>query len=281
MVRSIIMLCVGAALGAASLWLITVEPRPNGEGVSTPAPALLRCEAELSQRTVEVDELKRKAAAVAALPPASAVPASEQGSAGEDASDRNEGMRQATSWRISAIEKFVPLSDEQRARLEEKFKEERAAQAEGRESTAESLDEILGTENAQAYRTQVNAAFERVRNEELERDTAWMARKLGLSPENEGRMRAAFDEVEQAVAAEYPQIQLGASETPQKRVMRMIAENKRRVQLRAERLRQVLPPEQYAAYVKAESESSAADMEVFHGSGEEQEEAGKEQEQGQ
>ena len=82
-------------------------------------------------------------------------------------------------------------------------------------------------------------------------------------------MRAAFEGVERDVAAEYPPSQLGASDSPQQRVLRMIAENKRRVQLRAERLRQVLPPEQYEAYMKAESESAASDMEVFHGSGEE------------
>jgi regulator of replication initiation timing len=178
-------------------------------------------------------------------------------------------MQQATAWRISAIEKFVPLSDEQRRRLAEKFVEERKAKAEGRESVAESLEEILGEENAQVYRGQVKATYERVQNEELEKDTVWMARKLALSPEQEGRMRATFEDVERAVAAEYPASQLGAGDTPQQRVQRMIAENKRRVQLRAERLRQVLPPEQYEAYMKAESESAASEMEVFHDSGEE------------
>jgi len=277
MVRSIIMLCAGAALGAVSLWLMTVTPRPDGEGISTPAPALLQCEAELSQRRAEVEELKRKAVAVAVLPQPSAGSASEPGLPEEHAGARDEGTRQATAWRISAIEKFVPLSDEQRDRLKEKFAEEQKAREEERESTAESLDDILGADNSKVYREQVNAAFERVQNEELEKDTMWTARKLGLSAGQEDRMRAAFQKVEQALKVEYPQPQHGAGETPQKRVLQMIAENKRRVQLRAEQMRGILSPEQYQEYVRVESESSASDMEVFHGTGEEPGETEKEQ----
>jgi hypothetical protein len=224
---------------------------------------------ELQRRDAELQELRR----VHATLPASGTPVEQvQGHSEAGALEiRDEdSIRQASAWRISAIEKFVPLTDEQRLRLTEKFAEERRAQEEGRESSAESLEEILGEDNARVYRGQVQAAFERVRNEELEKDTVWMARRLGLSPEQEVKMRATFEDVERAVAAEYPQPQLGAGGTPQQRVLRMIAENKRRVQLRAERLRQVLPPEQYEAYMRSESESAAADMEVFHGSGEEQ-----------
>lgn len=277
MVRSIIMLCAGAALGAASLWLMTLPPRPDGEGISTPAPTLLQCEAELSQRRAEVEELKRKAGTVAVFPQPSAGSAEEQGHLVEDGGGHSEGARQATAWRISAIDKFVPLSDEQRERLKEKFAEEQRAQEEQRESTAESLDDILGADNAKVYREQVNAAFERVQSEELEKDTMWTARKLGLSAGQEDRMRAAFQQVEQALKVEYPQSQHGAGENPQKRVLRMIAENKRRVQLRAEQMRGILSPEQYQEYVRVESESSASDMEVFHGTGEEQGETENEQ----
>lgn len=269
MIRSMIVLLVGVGLGAGSLWVITQAEHQETQGAPTPAPALVRCEAELSQRAAEVEELRKKVAVMAHT-------AAPQEQSAEDhepaASGQKEGnaAAQASAWRISAIERFVPLSNEQRSRLQGKFAEEQLAHEEGRESTAESLDDILGADNAQVYRDQVDAAFKRVQKEELERDALWMARKLGLSTEQEGRMRAAFDEVEQVVASEFPPTQIGARETPQKRVMRMIAENKRRVQLRAERLRQVFSPEQYEAYVKAESESSASDMEVFHGSGEEE-----------
>jgi hypothetical protein len=268
MVRSLFLLVLGAAVGAVAVWIVNQSPQPSGSPIVTPEPALLRCEAELQRRDAELHELRKvNVGATAGVVPT--VPAhvhSESGSA-EDSDEQS--IRQAAAWRISAIEKFVPLSDEQRSRLTEKFAEERKAREEGRESSAESLEDILGEENAQVYRGQVKAAFERVQNEELEKDTVWMARRLGLSPEQEGRMRAAFEGVERDVAAEYPPSQPGASDSPQQRVLRMIAENKRRVQLRAERLRQVLPPEQYEAYMKAESESAASDMEVFHGSGEE------------
>jgi hypothetical protein len=75
---------------------------------------------------------------------------------------------------------------------------------------------------------------------------------------------------------ENPQSQHGAGGTPQKRVLCMIAEKKRRLQLRSEQMRAILSPEQYQAYMQVNSESSASDMEVFHGSGEEQSEAEKE-----
>jgi hypothetical protein len=48
----------------------------------------------------------------------------------------------------------------------------------------------------------------------------------------------------------------------------MIAENKKRVRLRAEALKKVLSPEQYTAYAETEAQSAASDMEVFHDPGE-------------
>ena len=274
MVRSLLKLLVGAIVGAGALLLVMEfsqrdikQPvRHDSSASIAPEPELLRCRAELSRRDAELAELRKRieedGTAVAPTGHGDGSHTTHEGVGARESADR-----QASAWRISAIERFVPLSDEQKERLEAKFSEERRSQEEGRESSAESLDEILGSENAQVYRSQVNAAFERVRLEEIERDSVWMARKLGLSSEQESQMRGVFDDVERAIAAEYPPLQLGANETPQKRVVRMIAENKRRVQLRTEKLRQVLPPEQYAEYVRAESESSASDMEVFHGSG--------------
>lgn len=270
MLRSLMLLVLGAAVGAASALIVSQSRQSQLSSIVTPEPALVRCESELQQRDLELQGL-RKLNVGATVPVTAAEQVHAHSENGEGAADSSneDSLQQAISWRISAIERIVPLSDDQRQRLAEKFAEERKAQEQGRESAAESLEEILGEENAQVYRGQVKAAFERFRNEELEKDTVWMARRLGLSPEQEGRMRTAFEDVERTVATEYPPLQLGASDTPQQRVLRMIAENKKRVQLRAERLRQILPPEQYEAYMKAESESAASEMEVFHDSGEE------------
>jgi hypothetical protein len=274
MFRSIYLMLAGAAVGGASAWLMIQTNQTEGVHVVTPPPEQLRCEAELKRRDAELAEFKKGSAppalAAAATPP-------EHVHAVDTAAPESETKDRAHAWRLSAIERFVPISDQQRDRLKEKFAEEQKAQEEDRESTAESLDDILGADNAKVYREQVNAAFERVQNEELEKDTMWTARKLGLSAGQEDRMRAAFQQVEQALKVEYPQSQHGAGETPQKRVLRMIAENKRRVQLRAEQMRAILSPEQYGAYMQVESESSDSDMEVFHGTGEEQGEAEKEQ----
>jgi len=230
-------------------------------------PELLTCQASLKQLDSELLELKSKRGSPCiATASVEQITATEQGTQYEAKSDSERKL--ANSWRISAIEKFVPLSDDQKERLERRFTEEQAAKEGNRESVAESLDQILGADDAKVYRDQMQAAFERARDEELERDTIWMARKLGLVADQEQRMRASFAEVEQIIRAEFEGSPNVADRSAQARVSRMIAENKRRIQLRAERLRSLLSPEQYQEYVKLESESSASDVEVFHGGGE-------------
>lgn len=164
-----------------------------------------------------------------------------------------------TAWRISAIEKFVPLSEEQRQRLTVKF--ERDAQG---EEASESLEDILGTESAAFYRTQVKAAFERARNEAVDREIVWLGRQLALNAQQERDIKAAFDAVE---------LELDTNELPdsvkattgEERVKAMIAENKRREELRQERLKAILTPDQLIAYMRVQAESSQSDIEVFHG----------------
>lgn len=269
MVRSVILLLVGVGTGALSVWLAVWSSGSEGLVSSAPAPTLLRCEDELEKRTYELAELKR-ALATPSLPSHSLHVQDE--TPGERSYDvvksAQERVQQANAWRISAIERFVPLSVEQKRRLHAKFLEDHRAQEEARESGAESLDDILGAEEAQVYRGQVDAAFKKVRQEEIEKDSVWIARKLGLSADLEQQMKAVFEEVELLIDAGRAQFQETAAESPRMRVVRMIADNKRRVELRAERLRQLLPPDQYQAYLLAESESSASDMAVFHGGSE-------------
>jgi hypothetical protein len=110
----------------------------------------------------------------------------------------------------------------------------------------------------------VQAAFDRVENEELEKETVWVARKVGLNAEQEARMRDVFSSVEKTIDGEFSDQGHGTSLNPRERVTRMIAENKRRVQLRADALKGVLSNEQYQEYLKLESQSAASDVEVFH-----------------
>jgi hypothetical protein len=165
-------------------------------------------------------------------------------------------------WRISAIEKFVPLTDEQKERLRLKYEAESAQQA--GEAATERLDDIIGEENARFYRQQVKAAFQKVQDEETAKEALWLARSLRLSEEQEQAVLSVFREVEQQVDQESDAAGEGIATSPQDRVKGMIAENKKRAELRAQRLKNLLSAEQFEIYLKAAAESSSADVEVFH-----------------
>jgi hypothetical protein len=175
------------------------------------------------------------------------------------------GSNDALSWKISSIEKFVPLTSEQRERLREKYEREATARANGDEAETESLDDILGAENATYYREQVSAAFKRVQNEEVERESVWLSRKLGLTSEQESSMRQLFERIESEIGGTHDTGNAGSN--PQDRVRAMIAANRRRSELRNAELSRILSPEQLQAYAQIEAESSASDVEVFHDAG--------------
>ena len=267
MMRSLVMLLVGVAVGAGSVFLLFISPEAARLGLVTPAPVQqMACDParEVAKSDTENNSVQALNAPEQKIAEPEPVAHSEVPSEPPDL----EAQKRAITWRVSAIEKFVPLSDEQRQQLTEKFKEEQNAQEEGRESEAQPLEAIIGEESANVYRRQVKAAFERVQNEELDKEIVWMSRKLALSAQQEQAMRTAFASVESQIDNEFGALHGGDNSSPQTRVTRMIAENKKRVQLRAEALKQVLSPEQYTAYAETEAQSAASDMEVFHDAGE-------------
>jgi hypothetical protein len=171
----------------------------------------------------------------------------------------------AAAWRISAIEKFVPLTEEQKARLRRSYNHQGEDTYEDG-TPVESLDDILGSESATVYRQQVRQAFTKMQDEEIEKEVVWLSRQLNLAPEVEAAMHRAYNDVEQQLRDERQQESTGdAAHSRQQRVQEMVSENKRREQLLLERLRTVLSPDQYQGYVRIQSESASADMEVFHG----------------
>lgn len=260
---------VGLAIGVAlTAGLTPQSPQPIA-AVVTPAPARLVCEDELARQRIRIRELEsHKVGAKHADASVSAVPSvPSDGSSVSSEASSEEKQREALSWRVSAIEKFVPLTEEQRSRLVTKFQEEARANQAGEEPRAEKLEEILGDENARFYREQVKAAFERVQNEETEKEVLWVSRRLGLSPELERSVRSVFLDVERTVESEFETSSHGTKASPQDRVKAMIAENKRRAALRSEKLQALLPPDQYQAYLRTEAESAASDVEVFHDPG--------------
>jgi hypothetical protein len=78
-------------------------------------------------------------------------------------------------------------------------------------------------------------------------------------------MRQIFERVESEVDQSGSQGHSGGS--PQERVRSMIAENRRRSELRNAELSRILTPEQLRTYAQLEAESSASDVEVFHDPG--------------
>jgi len=262
MIKAFITLLIGAGLGAAAALSLAGSSRgqtpqqPNRPEVSE------QCKLDLARQGEELKRLQERldlASKVSVAPLAAPTEVAEL----KESEDPSQAET-AVSWRVSAIEKFVPLSDQQKERLKTKFNEEREAASAGRESQAESLEDIIGADQAATYRQGVQAAFDRVENEELEKETVWVARKVGLNAEQEARMRDVFSSVEKTIDSEFSDQGHGTSLNPRERVTRMIAENKRRVQLRADALKGVLSNEQYQEYLKLEAQSAASDVEVFH-----------------
>jgi hypothetical protein len=269
MARILIVFLTGLSAGAVLVAGFAPRAPRQTAAMLTPAPTSLLCERELSQQQTRINELEsqlqsRKAEVATGASSRSQAP-SETASQNEGSLDEN--RREALSWRVSAIEKFVPLSEDQRNRLMAKFQEETQAKGSGEEPRSEKLEEILGDDNARYYREQVKAAFERVQNEETEKEVLWMSRQLSLSPTQEESVRSVFLDVERTVESEFEGTEHGAKTSPQERVKLMIAENKRRRALRSEKLQALLPPDQYQAYLRTETESASSDVEVFHDPG--------------
>jgi hypothetical protein len=254
----------GVAFGGAVVWWA----RPQNFGQTALSSDRVEhvesgCAGELEAARAEVAELSERLSKVHSAPhhlessPVDKVAIGKASEAGEPSAPSD-----ALRWKVSAIEKFVPLNDEQRQRLREKFDRESSAPP-GEESGAESLEDIVGAENARFYREQVKAAFKRVQDEEIDREVVWLSRQLALSPDQERSMRSVFEVIERRLNDEGTEGgEHGGS--PQERVKTMVSENRRRNELRNEELKSVLSPEQYEAYLRTNAESSAADVEIFH-----------------
>lgn len=253
MVKGLPILLAGICIGSGIAWAIFAASSPTAPVPVPQAQPLVCDQSDLKRMQERVAQLESELASAKTRAHVTVAPP--QVAAAEPQTD------ESLSWRISAIEKFVPLSDEQKERLREKYTKERAGEGEG----AESLEDILGAESAAFYRERVQAAFKKVQDEEVEREVVWLSRTLSLSKEQEGSVRTILANVEAEVSKGGAHAQSGA--TPQERVREMIAQNRRRSDLRNEQLRLVLTPEQFQAYLQAEAESSASDVEIFHDPG--------------
>lgn len=168
---------------------------------------------------------------------------------------------QTLQWRVSAIEKFIPITPDQRERLLQKFEQESGADSEA----AESLEDIIGVENAAFYRQQVDAAFRKAKFEALDREVIWLSRQLGLSTKQEDQLQGVFYEVEDQILKSREEPSGEGARSSKSKIKMMIAENRSRDQLRAEKLQAILSADQYREFLKSQAASSKTDLEIFHG----------------
>ncbi|MFN8390620.1 MAG: hypothetical protein U0136_10045 [Bdellovibrionota bacterium] len=189
-------------------------------------------------------------------------PAVESPSPTQSPAEDTDRTRFRVNARISAIEKFVQVSDSQRERLQQKFSDELANRKTADQT--ETLDDILGAENAQYYRDQVKQAVARAKDEESERELYYQSRKLGLSAEQEDQFRTALQSTEAQVEQQSPSSENADMHA---RMQQMLREEALREQLLDERLAQILTAEQYQRYIEQRQQSSSADFQVFHDPG--------------
>lgn len=259
---------IGIGVGAERVWrderLSLRAGSLAGHDEAQPAAvgeAEVRCLTELSNARIRIDELSKSCSAATPAPVATSVQVGSEAREAE-AVKSTRGSPEAVSWRVSAIEKFVPITDEQRERLRQMFTAGGDAGAEG----SETLEDIIGAESAAFYRQQVQSAFKRAQEESVEKEIVWISRQLGLNSADEQRVRQVFTAVEQQLAEERRSLQSKAS-SPRERVKLMMDENRRRRELRNEQLKAVMSPAQYESFLQSQADSTESDIEIFHGAG--------------
>lgn len=168
----------------------------------------------------------------------------------------------AVRARLSNIEKFVPLTEDTRARLTEKF------EAEVRDPNAqtEPLESIIGQEQATFYRAEVKKAFVKARDEEVEKEVLLLGRNLALSTDQQRRLREVYVNVEQQLDELYgdPEQRYRFKGTMEERMKRMMETTRYRREQLADALKGVLTPEQYEAYLKEVDGSAEGELGVWH-----------------
>ena len=180
------------------------------------------------------------------------------------AEDDSQSKEQAFAVRakISNIEKFVPLTDDTRTRLERKFETE----VTDRSATTETLEDILGAEQANFYRAEVKKTFLKVRDEEVEKEVLLLGRNLALSSDQQRMLRDTYIGVEQQLDALYgdPEARYRFKGTMEERMKRMVEASRYRRDQLASALKGILTAEQYEAYLKEAESSAEGDFTVWH-----------------
>lgn len=171
--------------------------------------------------------------------------------------DRTKEHAQLARWRVAAIARFLPLSDDQRRQLHELFSAERG------DATVES---ILGAENYRYLRERQKEAFKRAEAEEQERELYFLSRRLGLDVAQEAALGRVLEDVEAEVSESLRSRQqsLGPHPSPTRRMELLIETNQLRATLMEQRLRSILNETQLRSYLEYQATAPSQDMEIWH-----------------
>lgn len=168
--------------------------------------------------------------------------------------------------RVGAIAKFVTLTDEQRERLRQKYTRMAINQKAGLADDTESLETIIGEQNASFFRQQAASAFQKSREQELDREIFYLSRKLAFTSSQEIRLRELMAQVEEESQKKFSAEKSSPdyAQDASFRVRLMMQENQFKSEWLASQLKETLTSDQYQAYLQEEADSSGAELSVWH-----------------
>lgn len=165
--------------------------------------------------------------------------------------------------RVAAIEKFLPLSTEQKQNLELEFRQG-LARGEKSALSEERLAELIGSENARFYEEQKAKAFRAAAREEEDREVFYLSRTLSLNNEQEQALRNALQITEKELSRKLAEDFGQAPDSMQMRIAKFKASNELRQKILGEQLKTILNPEQYSQYLDYSSRNSDQSFTLWH-----------------
>lgn len=171
----------------------------------------------------------------------------------EDEEDR---WARVAEMQTAAIGRLLSLTESEKDSLFEMYRAEQSP-----DEPHVSLESILGAERANFIREEKRKAFSRSELEDVERDAYYFSRKLALNEDQELEVLSALTDIQSQLREERKSV---ASLPMRERMEHMLREAKLYRQILMQRMQGILTQAQLAQYVQYDSESSAADMEMWH-----------------
>jgi hypothetical protein len=171
----------------------------------------------------------------------------------EDEEDRR---ARVAEMQTAAIGRLLSLTESEKDSLFEMYRAEQSP-----DEPHVSLESILGAERANFIREEKRKAFSRSELEDVERDAYYFSRKLGLNEDQELEVLSALTDIQSQLREDRKSV---ASRPMRERMEYMLREAKLYRQILMQRMQGILTQAQLAQYIQYDSESSAADMEMWH-----------------